>query len=94
VTTATFPSRDQLAGAADILYVVFGGCWLKGGDIGNLEGCCEVVIVEESWKLMMMHFECEEHGIYTSSRLGTPAAFKVYFVVTSGTRRPLRSAYS
>ena len=67
VTTATLPSRDQLAGAADILCVVVGGWGLKGGNSGNLEGCCEDVVEDESWKLMMIYFEGEEHGIYTSS---------------------------
>jgi hypothetical protein len=43
---------------------------------------------------MMIYFECEEHGIYTSPRLGTPAALKVCFVVTSGTLRSLRSTPS
>lgn len=43
---------------------------------------------------MMGYFECEEQNIYTSLRLGTPAALKVCFVVTSGTRRPLRSTHS
>ena len=57
MTTATLPSRDQLAGAADILCVVVGDCWLKGGDSGNLEGCCEDVVVDKSWKLMMIYFE-------------------------------------
>lgn len=94
VTTATLPSRDQLAGTADILCVVVWGCWCKGGDSGNLENCCEDAVVDENWKLMMIYSDGEKHDIYTSSRVGTPAALRVYFVVTSGTRRPLRSAYS
>lgn len=43
---------------------------------------------------MMIYIECEEQDIYTSPRLGTPAALKVYFVMLSGARRPLRSASS
>jgi hypothetical protein len=60
VTTATLPSRDQLAGA-DILYVRFLGVtgW-KGYSSRNLEGCCVDVAVDESWKLMMIYFESEE----------------------------------
>lgn len=50
---------------------------LEGCDSGNLEGCCVDVVVDESWKLMMIYVEREEHAIYTVLRLGTPAALKV-----------------
>lgn len=53
MTTATLPSRDQLAGAADILCMGIGWLVLEGGVDGNLEGCFDVV-VDEGWKLMMM----------------------------------------
>lgn len=52
MTTATLPSRDQLAGAADILRMWIGWLVLKGCDDGNLEGCVDVV-VDEDWEMMM-----------------------------------------
>lgn len=43
----------------------------------NLEGCCVDVVVDGSWKLVMIHFEREEQNIYTALRVGTPAALEV-----------------
>jgi hypothetical protein len=59
------PSRDQLAGAADIVYVGFRFGGGKVCSCENLEGCCVDVGMDVSWKLMMIYFECEEQNIYT-----------------------------